>query len=188
MEKIGINLKEPEQALAWLAGFKARCRADGKIDVVETVEHPAKLNMTDQFLFRCGTDALVKLGSLVAPKKLEDMPFKDIEQALKSYLEPQQRLVMAEQTTFVTLVQATQESKADYLARLRESARHCDFDKLKDIADMSVTDYMVRLRFVAGLGDVDGKIKAIEELSQKEQATAAELLSFLQRREQALIR
>ena len=183
-----LNLKDADHAMAWISAFKAKCRADKKTDVLGS-EDPLvarDLAQTDQFLFRCGTECLVKLKSLVAPKELEEMPFNDIETVLKTYLEPQQRLVMAEQTTFVSLSQMQQETKSDFLARLRETAKHCQFDKLKTATDTS--EYMVRLRFIAGLADSDEKMKAIEELNvpDGEKKTSDDILKFLQRREQAL--
>ncbi len=91
-DKLSLNLREPEDALVWLDAFAAKCRAEKKTDVAATASNAADFQVTDQFLFRCGVESLKKLKSLVAPKELKAMPFKDIEKVLKGYLEPQQRL------------------------------------------------------------------------------------------------
>ena len=54
-----LNLHEPEAALAWIDAFKARCRAKKKTDVPAAGTTPADLQVTDQFLFRCGVESLV---------------------------------------------------------------------------------------------------------------------------------
>ncbi|MEL7079445.1 MAG: hypothetical protein AAGM46_26445, partial [Cyanobacteria bacterium J06582_2] len=91
--------------------------------------------ITDQFIFRCGVESLKKVKSLVAPTKLETMPFKDIATVLENYLQPRKRLVIAEQTKFVAITQKNGESSGDFLARLREAARFCEFANLKTVAD-----------------------------------------------------
>ena len=82
-EKNSLNLKEPEDAQAWLDAFKARCRAEKRTDAT------GDLQMTDQFLVRCGIECLKKVKSLLAPQKIEEVPFNDIEKAINSYLQPQ---------------------------------------------------------------------------------------------------
>ena len=188
MEKAPLPLREPENALAWIEAFKARCRAEKKTDIVANPEAAPPviqdLQITDQFLFRCGVECLRKVANLVAPREPANMQFKDIEKVLRQYLEPQQRLTIAEQTKFVSLVKAADESKADYLARLREAARFCEFEKLKEQVDPS--EYMIRLRFIAGLDNYEEKMKVLDELQQKPATSTEELLQYLQKREQAI--
>ena len=95
-EKNVLNLHAPEETLAWIDAFKARCRAEKKTDVNANGSNPADYQITDQFIFRCGVESLKKLKSLVAPTKLETMPFKDIATVLENYLQPRKRLVIAE--------------------------------------------------------------------------------------------
>ena len=132
-DKVGLNLREPADALAWLEGFKARCRAEKKKDIDADSENNIVKNFqkTDQFLYRCGVESLKKVQSLAAPKQVSDLKFAEIEEMLKKYLEPQQRLTIAEQSRFMQLVQPREESTSDYLARLRETAKHCEFQKLR---------------------------------------------------------
>ena len=107
-EKKLLNLELPEDALAWIKASKARCRAEKKTDVVANGGNPADYQITDQFLFRCGVESLKKVKSLVAPTKVETMPFRDIETVLENYLQPRKRLVIAEQTKFVAITQKTE--------------------------------------------------------------------------------
>ena len=165
-DKPSLILREPEDALVWLDAFAAKCRAEKKTDVAATASNAADFQVTDQFLFRCGVESLKKLKSLVAPKELKAMPFKDIEKVLKGYLEPQQRLTVAEQTRFVSIVQNRNEAASDFLARLREAARFCEFDQLKTNNDPEA--YMIRLRFIAGLENSEHKMKVLEYLRTKQ--------------------
>ena len=57
----------------------------------------------------------MKVKSLVAPTKVETMAFKEIETVLEKYLQPRERLVIAEQTKFVAITQSNGESSGDFL-------------------------------------------------------------------------
>ena len=179
-----LNLHEPEAALAWIDAFKARCRAEKKADVPAAGTTPADLQVTDQFLFRCGVESLMKVKSLVAPTKVETMAFNEIETVLESYLQPRKRLVIAEQTKFVAITQRKGESSGDFLARLKEAARYCEFGNLKTIADPEA--YMIRLRFIAGLQNSEHKLKVLEHLQQNPDATIDDILLIIQQREQTV--
>ena len=83
-----LTLHEPEADLAWIDAFKARCRAEKKADVPAARTTPADLQVTDEFLFRCGVESLMKVKSLVAPTKVEKIAFNEIETVLENYLQP----------------------------------------------------------------------------------------------------
>ena len=187
-EKTFVNMREPKDALAWLEAFKARIRAEKKQDVhadpTATPPIAQDFQIADQFLYRCWVECLKKVQSLAAPRKVSDIKFQNIEDILRKYLEPQQRLTIAEQSKFMQQVQPKDESNSDYLASLREMAKHCEFGKLRTVADTE--EYMVRLRFIAGLADVEDKMKVLEQLQLNENLTADEILQFLQRRRQTL--
>jgi hypothetical protein len=123
-----LNLKEPESARVWIVSFNAHARAK------EWTDDDKKRKITDNFMSRCGLDALEKLISIVQPRKLEEMKFAEIEVAITKYLAPEKRLVIAERTNFFNTRQIQCEKINDYLARLRESARHCEFDDFKNSA------------------------------------------------------
>ena len=175
-----LKLHEPEAALAWIGAFKARCRAKKKADRTT----PADLQVTDQFLFRCGVESLMKVKSLVASTKVETMAFNKIKTVLENYLLSRKRLVIAEQTIFVAYTQRNGESSGDVLARLKEAARYCEFDHLKTIADPEA--YMIRLRFFVGLQKSEHKLKVLENLQQNPNATKDDILLVFQQREQTV--
>ena len=70
---------------------------------------PVEQQVTDQFLFRCGVESLMKVKSLDAPTKVETMAFNIIETVLANYLQSRKRLI-AEQTKFVAITQRNGES------------------------------------------------------------------------------
>ena len=168
--------------------FKAHCRTEKKTDTLgnpdaDPVVHN-DFQITDQFLYRCGIEALKKLNSLVVPRKPADMPFNDIEAVIRQYIEPRQRLVIAEQSKFVSLMQNSGETASDFLARLREAARYCEFANLRTIPDPE--SYMIRLRFIAGLGVSEHKFKMLEHLQTTPESTVDDLLTLIQCREQTI--
>ena len=79
-----LNLQEPEIAFAWVDAFKGRCRAEKKVDVEANGGNPVDLQVTDQFLIRCGVESLSQMKSLVAPTEVETMPFTDKETVLRN--------------------------------------------------------------------------------------------------------
>ena len=64
-------MHEPEASLAWIDAIEARCRAEKKADVLAIGTTPADLQVTDQFVFPCGVESLIKVKSLVALTKVE---------------------------------------------------------------------------------------------------------------------
>ena len=179
-----LNLHEPEAALAWIDAFKARCRAETKADKPAAGTTPADLQVTDQFLFRCGVESFMKVKSLIAPTNVEIMAFNEIETVLENYLPARKRLAIAEQTKFVAIKQRDGESSGDFLARLKEAARYCEFGNLKAIVDPEA--YMIRLRLFAGLQNAEHKLKALEHLQQNPDATIDDILFVIQQREQTV--
>ena len=65
----------------------------------------------------------------MSPRNLIDTPYKDIRLAIQNYISPKERerVVTAERAKFLSVIQAVGESDDDFLARLREEARYCDF-------------------------------------------------------------
>ena len=70
------------------------------------------------------------------------------------------------------------ENHRNFLARLKEAARYCEFGNLKTIADPEA--YMIRLHFIAGLQNSEHKIKVLEDLQQND------ILLIIQLREQTV--
>ena len=146
--------------------------------------NPADLQVTDQFLFRCVVESLMEVKSLVVePTEVETMPFTD-ETVLKNYLQPRERLVIAQQSKFVAITRRNGESFGDFLAKLRESSRFCEFGKLKTVDDQEA--YMIQLRFHHGLENSEHEMKILEYLQNKPEATIDDILLVIQQREQTV--
>ena len=71
--------------------FVAKCRAEKKEHKVNNDGTIVDLQVTNLFLSICGQDALLKLRSLMSPKKLLDTPFKEIGLAIQNYILPKER-------------------------------------------------------------------------------------------------
>ena len=55
--------------------------------------------------------------------------------AIQNNISPKERVVTAERAKFLSVIQSVGESEDDYLARLRDEARYCDFEKVKTAAN-----------------------------------------------------
>ena len=129
--------------------FVAKCRAEKKEDKVNTDGTVHDLQVTNLFLSMCGQDAIIKLRSLMSPRNLIDTPYKDIRLAIQNYISPKERVVTAERAKFLSVIQGVGETDDDFLARLREEARYCDFEKLKTAANPE--EELVKIKFISGL-------------------------------------
>ena len=184
MGKPELNFKEPDQALMWLQAFEARACIEKKrgIDATPVTTGPPAVaavakdyQVTDFFMSQCGVEALIKLSSLVTPRIIEDMKFRDIRKDLLKYLKPEERLVVAERTAFLQMSHGGEEAEIDYLARIREAARYCKFVDLK--ASLDPEDEMTRLQLIAVLRDNDAKFKLLEALRANDNLTVGNCFS-----------
>ena len=64
----------------------------------------------------------------------------------------------------MALTQRNGESSKEFLARLKEAARYCEFGNLKMIADLQA--YMIPLGFIAGLQSSEQKLKVLNILNK----------------------
>ena len=100
-----LDLQNAESYTAWIMSFVAKCRAEKKEDKVNNDGTVVDLQVTNLFLSICGQDALLKLRSLMSPKKLLDTLFKEIRLAIQNYISPKERVVTAERAKFLSVVQ-----------------------------------------------------------------------------------
>ena len=145
-----LDLQNAESTTAWIMSFVAKCRAEKKADKVNNdgTVVVQDLQVTNLFLSMCGQEAIVKLRSLMSPRNLIDTPYKDIRLAIQNYISPKERVVTAERAKFLSRKQGVGETDDDFLARIREDARYCDFEKLKTAANpRGVGKNKVYLRF-----------------------------------------
>ena len=55
--------------------------------------------------------------------------------AIQNYISPKERVVTAERAKFLSIIQGVGESDEDFLARLRDETRYCDFGELKTLSN-----------------------------------------------------
>ena len=93
-------------------------------------------------------------------------------------------VVTAERAKFLSVIQGVGESGDDFLARLREEARYCDFEKLKTAANPE--DELVKIKFIAGLRNSEAKLRLLDGIKAKPQISVTEMTKNLQFRSQAM--
>ena len=76
-----------------------------------------------------------------------------------------ERVVLAERAKFLSFVQGVGESDDDFLARLREEARYCDFERLKTVTNPE--EELVKIKFISGLRAPEAKLRLLDGLNTK---------------------
>ena len=130
-----LDLQNAESATVRIMSFVAKCHAEMKEDMINTVGTILDLQITNLFLSICGKDAILKLKRLLRSGNAIDTPYKDIRVAIQNNISPKERLITAEKVKFLSIKQSVGESDDDLFERLREEARYCDFEKLKTAAN-----------------------------------------------------
>ena len=177
-DKQFLDLQNVESATAWIMSFVAKCRAERKEDRVNTDATAQELQVTNLFLSMCGQDAIIKLRSLMSPKIFIDTPYKDIRLAIQNYVSPKERVVTAERAKFRSVIQGVGDSHNDFLARLREEARYCDFEKLKTAANPE--EELVKIKFISGLRDPEATLRLLDGIKAKPAMSVTEMTENLQ--------
>ena len=85
---------------------------------------------------------------------------------------------------FLSIVQGVGESDDDFLARLREEARYCDFEKLKTVTNPE--EELIKIKFISGLRDPEAKLGLLDGIETKPTMSLSELTECLQFRSQAM--
>ena len=129
------DLQYAESAISWILSFLVNCRAEKKEDKSSTDVTVQDLQVTSLVLSMFGQDAIIKLRSLISPRNIINTSYKDIRLAIQNYISPKERVVTAETAKILFVIQGVGESDDDFLARLREETRCCDFEKLKTAAN-----------------------------------------------------
>jgi len=177
-DRINLALDNPDAAKCWLISFEGHCRSKQIEDKLQTDNTSPK---TNRFLEKCDAKTLLKLMSLIPDKNIENLLYSDIKKVRKAYIEPQEKLVIAERTNFLQITQAVGESEADYLARINLASTTC---KWADLKDVSPADELIKTKFIAGLRDENLKLKILEKLQTSPKMTISQLINFCQMRRQ----
>ena len=120
----------------------------------------------------------------MSPKKLLDTHLKEIRQAIQNYISPKERVETAERAKFQSVVQGVGESDDDFLARLREEARYCDFEKLKTVTNPE--EELVKIKFISGLRDPEANLRLLDGIKTKTTMSLSAMTENLQFRSQAM--
>lgn len=102
---------------------------------------------------RLDNDAHALLKQLVAPAKITEKQYKDLIETMTDQLAPKPAEAM-ERCTFHTAMQESQESIAEFTARLKKLALNCNFDSLNTA---------LRDQLVCGIKDKETRIRLFEE-------------------------
>ena len=95
---------------------------------------------------------------------------------LKREYQRQKRLILS-------VIQGVGELDDNFLARLREEARHCDFEKLKTAARPQ--EELVKIKFISGLRDPEAELRLLDGIKPKPAISVTEMTESLQFRSQA---
>ena len=169
-----LPLDDVEQAKMWFLAFEAHCRTKCLKDEVGA---SGTSPLTDRFLERCGHRALLKIVSLLPGSDISTALFADIKKAIFAYLEPAKRLILADRTNFLQMVQDSGETVVDFLARLNEASSLCQWETL---SPKTATQELVKLRFIAGLNDPELKLKILERCQLNPSLSTTDLVEFCQ--------
>ena len=120
----------------------------------------------------------------MSPRNLINTQYKDIRLAIQNYISLNERVVTAERAKFLSVIQGAGESDDDLLARLREEASYCDFDKLKTSANPE--EELVKIKFISGLRDPEAKLRLPNGIKAKPAMSVTEVTESLQFRSHAM--
>ena len=132
-----LVIQNAESATAWFKSFLAKYRAEKKEDIINTNGTVQDLQVANFFLSMRWQDAINKLRNLISPRSFIQTSYKDIRIAIQNFISPKERVVTAERTKFLSVIQGVGESDGDFLApRPGEEARYREFEKLKPAANL----------------------------------------------------
>ena len=103
--------------------------------------------------------------------------------AIQNYISPK-RVVLAERAKFRSVIQGVGESDDDFLARLREEARYCDFEELK--TETNPEKDLVKEKFLSDLRNPEAKLRILDGIKGKPTRSITEMTRSLQFRIQAM--
>lgn len=104
-------------------------------------------------LTKVSVDTYTLISNLCAPTKPKDKNFKDLVKLVKKYLSPTPSEAM-ERCKFHQATQSTTESVAEFSAKLKKLAVHCNFEKLDDA---------LRDQLICSFREHDSRVKLFRE-------------------------
>ena len=98
----------------------------------------------------------------MSPKKLLDTLLKGIRKSIQNFMSTKERIKMEENAKFLSVVKGVGESDDNFLARLREEARFCNFEKLKTVTNP--VEELVKINFISGLREPEAKLRLLDDI------------------------
>ena len=158
------RLDEPDYVETWLECFAAFARVK---EWQDERRDDGTNEITNHFMASAGCEAIMKIKVIVYPRVLEKMTFREIEQAIRKDVRPKKKLVIAERTKFLSTKQNPGETARNYVHRLKQASRFCEFEKLGS-GMMSTEEELIQLRFIEGLHEEGQKDKILERLQSSD--------------------
>ena len=138
-----LDLEGVDNCLTWLMSFEAKC-------AIEKVADTAQENTQGlKFISKAGIPALKKLREINSPNDLFKMTYADIKASITAYIQPKQKLVVAERAKFYTQKQTPDESVTQFVAKLKKAAMYCEFEALRKAT--SIEQEILLLQLIVGL-------------------------------------
>ena len=96
MEKQRIDSYITEEALTWDEETCAKCLIENKKDTPTAHETSFGLQIAWFCNRKCNVEAIEKLGNLASPSKPAESPWFDTKVKMNAFLDPREKLVVAE--------------------------------------------------------------------------------------------
>ena len=117
--------------------------------------------ITAMFVSELNVETIRRLTNIVRPKSLCEMTFSDIREKIRQHAAPKQRCVLWEREKLLEMQQRDGESVLNYVARLQEAVKYCEFDKMEAA---TAEEEVVVMKLVNGLHDADTKRRKLEHI------------------------
>ena len=166
-----LNLDCAEETQFWLIQFEATCRGKKIED-----DNDGNLARTDKFIEKCGIKSLMKIASLIPGKIVNELPYEEIKKSILKYIQPAEKLVIAERTNFFQISQEFQETAQDCLAQLNKASVGCKFEQLKNVDDP--VEEIIKLKLISGLVNSELKRKILEKVQIAGDLTSQQVVDF----------
>ncbi|MEE4247258.1 MAG: retroviral-like aspartic protease family protein, partial [Kangiellaceae bacterium] len=174
-----LPLDDPAMTEAWLRSFAALSRSKKLKDSAEDKQ------VTDLFLAKAGVNSVRVVSVMAQPKELENMNFSEIRKLILEKIQPKKKLVIAERSNFMSLRQDSGEPAQKFAQRLRDAARHCEFNKLNaEDSHQTAEDELIQTMLISGLHNAQQRAKTLEHIQSSEKPVAlSSSIDFVQQLE-----
>lgn len=172
-----LPITDPDAVETWIRMFEATVRHKKLKDSQEMKE------ITDYFLSIAGMEAIRKVSIMCMPRMIEELLFVEIKTIILDNMQPRKKIIIAERSKFMQIMQEKNESVQNYVNRLRDKARYCGFNELNtEAAPQSAEDDLIQMKLIDGLASQEHKAKVIEfvQIYSNNNMTLTKCVEFIQ--------